>query len=79
MPPVRRLLLVIDVSLQTEAVYVPVAVILTLIMECAVNWPDPPPPGMRVSLEGIRAAGHFIESVEILTTAAFFCFFSHLN
>lgn len=33
----------IDVSLQTEAVYVPVAVILTLIMECAVNWPDPPP------------------------------------
>lgn len=78
MPPVRRLLLVIDVSLQTEAVYVPVAVILTLIMECAVNWPDPPP-GMRVSLEGIRAAGHFIESVEILTTAAFFCFFSHLN
>lgn len=61
----------IDVSPQTDAVYVPVPVILTLIMGCAVNLPDLPP-GMRVSPEGIRAAGHFIAPAEILTTAAFF-------
>lgn len=49
----------IDVSLQTEAVYVPVAVILTLIMECAVNWPDPPPPGNESESGGNKSSRAF--------------------
>lgn len=44
LPPGRWLLCVIDVSLQTEAVYVPTAVISTPIMEMCIE-PAGSPPG----------------------------------
>ena len=44
LPPGRRLLCMIDVSLQTEAVYVPTAVISTPIMEMCTE-PAGSPPG----------------------------------
>lgn len=68
LPPGRRLLRVIDVSLQTEAVDVPTAVISTLITEMCTE-PAGYPSGERsvcvcVCKGRVTAAGDFISTAE---------------